>query len=66
MKPYLEMCHNGYTTGREPLKKKDINFSVDLTTPDYKIEVINLFPQNCIIEDSLIVYFGYDYCSLWL
>jgi len=62
MKPYLEIWANGYT-GREPMKKQDITFSVDLTIPDYKLEVINLLPQNCVIEDSLIVYFGYDYVT---
>lgn len=61
MKPYLEMWANGYT-GIEPIKKQDITFSVDLTTPDYKLEIINLLPQNCDIENNLlIVYFGYDY-----
>ncbi len=62
MKPYLEIWANG-CTGREPIKKQDITFSVDLTIPDYKLEIINLFPQNCIIEDSLIVYFGCDYVT---
>ena len=62
MKPYLEIWANGYT-GREPIKKQDITFSVDLIIPDYKLEIINLLPQNCIIEDSLIVYFGYDYVT---
>ena len=60
MKPYLEIWANGYT-GREPIKKQNITFSVDLTIPDYKLEIINLLPQNCIIENNLIVYFGYDY-----
>lgn len=61
MKPYLEIWANE-CTGRGLIKKQDITLSVDLTTPDYKLEIINLLPKNCDIENSLlIVYFGYDY-----
>lgn len=61
MEPYLRMWADG-CTGREPVKtKKDMVFSVELTTPDYKLEIMDLLPQTCILEDSLIVYFGYDY-----
>lgn len=63
MKPYLEIWANGYNTCTVPIKRQDITFSVDLTIPDYKLEIINLLPQNCFIEDSLIVYFGYEYLT---
>ena len=45
----------------EPVKIKDMVFSVELTSPDYKLEIMDLLPQTCILEDSLVVNLGYDF-----
>ena len=60
MEPYLRIWSDG-CTGREPVKIKDMVFSVELTSPDYKLEIMDLLPQTCILEDSLVVNLGYDF-----
>lgn len=61
MEPYLRMWADG-CTGREPVKtKKDMVFSIELTAPDYKLDIMDLLPQTCILEDSLVVNFVYDF-----